>query len=215
MTQMRPHSFIVPLVISAIPIISIVIAHIAYLVPFGDMTRDVSAIAGLHPFFGVLSSLGILLWWTSASIFFFSAYLLKHGPSGGDFGLMVYSGYLSCYLGLDDLFQIHELVAPKYLGIPEIAVYAALMLATAIYIYRFMNILSGFDAVLMLLAFVFFGLSVAVDTILEPWLWRIKEWEFLVEDGLKWFGICLWNGFCILRCVKSIKMGLLFTPETI
>ena len=60
------------LLITFIPSISILVAmvvvRVLFKVSMAAMTRDVTAIANIHPFSGILSNLGILLWCAAASI---------------------------------------------------------------------------------------------------------------------------------------------------
>lgn len=194
--------------VAAIPLAGLVVARLGFHILMPDMTRDVSAIAHLPPLAGFLSTLGILLWWTSASIYFFAACLLRNKVPGDVYGFLIYSGSLSGYLGLDDQFQIHEQLAPQYLMLPELGVYALLGLATAVYLWRYRRLLFSVEALLLALALIFLAASVAVDAVLAPWLWRLKDWEFFVEDGSKWLGICFWAAFCILRCTNYLKLSL-------
>ena len=63
------------LLIVFVPSISILLAvavvSVLFKVSIPDMTRDVTALANIHPLSGVLSNLGILLWCSTASICFF------------------------------------------------------------------------------------------------------------------------------------------------
>jgi hypothetical protein len=173
-----------------------------------DMTRDLAAIAGIHPLSGFLSSLGILLWWTSATVWLFTAFLrrIRHGSAG--VGFLVYSGLLSAYLGLDDLFLFHEYLAPTYLKVPEKVVYGLLAAATAFYLWRYRRAIQTSDGVLLLLALAFLSSSVLVDAVLEPWLWSLKDWTYFLEDGLKWLGICFWTALCVVQCTSDFRSTL-------
>lgn len=169
------------------------------------MTRDVAAIAGIHPLSGILSSVGILFWWTSATIWFFAAFLRRVFQGTSGVGFLIYSGLLSAYLGLDDLFQFHEYLAPTYLEVSEGAVYGLLVFATAFYLWRYRRSFQRPDGVLLLIALAFLSGSVVVDVALEPWLWRLKDWTLFIEDGLKWLGICFWTAFCVVRCTRDLR----------
>lgn len=186
------------------PLIGIALARIYLAIDMSLMTRDVNALKCIHPLAGILSSLGILMWWTSASIYIFTVYILGKQGRSADAGFLLYSGFLSIYLGLDDLFQVHEYLAPNYLGLSEHSVYLLLGFAMAYYLYRFNHLLRRADTVLLILAFALLGSSVAIDSVLNPWTWRLKDWEFFVEDGAKWVGICCWTAFCLVRCASAL-----------
>jgi hypothetical protein len=190
--------------IAAIPLLGIAVARILLHVRIPDMTRDVAAVAGIHPLSGILSSLGILFWWTSATIWLFAAFLRRDRQEPG-VGFLVYSGFLSAYFGLDDLFQFHEYLAPTYLKVSERVVYGLLAFATAVYLWRYRWAFQRPDGVLLLLALTFLSSSVVIDAALEPWLWRLKDWTCFVEDGLKWLGICFWTAFCVVRSTTDLR----------
>jgi hypothetical protein len=83
------------------------------------MTRDIAAIAKIHPLSGFLSNLGILLWCAAASICSFAAMTLRKIKPRDIFWFLLSSAVLSAYLMFDDLFQFHEELAPTYLGLNE------------------------------------------------------------------------------------------------
>lgn len=191
--------------VAAVPLLCIVLARVLLQVQMPDMTRDVAAIANIHPLSGALSSLGILVWWTSATICLFTAFVQRGHAEAVDAGELVYTGLLSVYLGLDDLFQFHERLAPTYLNLSEKGVYGLLAVAVAIYLWRYRRIFREPSGVLLLLALGLLSGSVVVDVVLEPWLWRLKDWSYFVEDGLKWLGICSWAAFCGVRASAALR----------
>lgn len=190
---------------AAIPLAGIAIARLLLPIKIPDMTRDVAAIAGIHPLSGILSSLGILFWWSSATLWLFAASLRRTCQGAAGVGFLVCPGLLSAYLGLDDLFQVHEYLVPTYLKVPEGAVYGVLALATACYLWRYRRRLLAPDGALLLLALALLSGSVVVDAVLGPWLWRLKDWNYFVEDGLKWAGICFWTAFSVVRCARELS----------
>ena len=45
-----------------------------------------------------------------------------------------------------------------------------------------------------------------VDIFLEGFLlWTIKNWSYLIEDGLKWLGIFYWAAFSVEYCIFDLK----------
>lgn len=193
---------------AALPVLALISARLFGQVPIVRMTRDVAALAGVHPLTGFLSSLGILLWWASAAIYLHTAAVVRRvgtvatDPSAG---FLTSSGLLSAYLALDDLFQIHEHLAPEYLGVPERGVYAVLGLATGAYLWHYRRLLREGECRLLWLALAGLAVSVAVDALLERWLWRLGDWLYLLEDGTKWLGICCWAAFCAATCAGRLR----------
>lgn len=169
------------------------------------MTRDVAAIAGIHPLAGALSSLGILGWWTSATLWLGGAMLNLHHGNRDAALFCGATAILSSYLALDDLFQFHEHLAPTYLRIPEKAVLAALGLLVIAWLMRFRAEIMRSHAALLGLALGLLASSALLDTLLERQATRLGQWSFLLEDGLKWLGICAWLSFCFARFRTDIR----------
>jgi len=204
MTQL-PRSSVVKVCLAALLPLAIVAAvSVSFGVKIPAMTRDVAAIANIHPLSGFLSSLGVLFWWASASIWFFSAGIHRVRRSDELFGFALSSALLSTYLAVDDLFQFHEMIAPTYLGLSEEGVYGMLGLAMASYMLVYRRLLLRFDGLLLLIALGFLAGSVVVDGVLERWMWRIGHWTFFVEDGMKWLGVVSWCSYCVVRCRADV-----------
>jgi hypothetical protein len=160
------------------------------------MTADPTATARLHPLTGIISNLGVLLWCAAASICAFAAMALRQDQQDSR-RFLLSSAMLTAYLMLDDLFLFHEHLAPRYLGLNERFVYAALGIAVGLYLITFMRVILRTNFIHLLLAVGFLGGSVVLDTILEPWLWRIGQWEYFLEDGAKWLGIASWCSYYV------------------
>lgn len=161
------------------------------------MTRDVSATANLHPLTGVLSNLGILLWSAAASICAFAAMTLRNARLREPFWFLLCSALLSAYLLFDDFFLFHDVLAPRYLGVDEKLVYAALGTAVCGYLIAFRRVILKTHFAVLLLALGFLGIAVVMDALLEPWLRRLGHWEYFFEDGAKWLGIASWCSYYV------------------
>jgi hypothetical protein len=208
MSYMPLRVFVMALVGTLLPLVVIVGVTLHSGIRISDMTRDVTAIAAIHPLTGALSNLGILVWWTSASIWFFAAALHHALQSREVFRFALSSGLLSAYLAIDDLFLIHETLVPGYLGLSERVVYGVLAFAVAVYLLLFRRLILRADGLLLLLAFAFLAASVVVDAAPQRWLPRMGEWKYFIEDGMKWLGIAGWCGFSIVRCRADVLAAL-------
>ena len=192
--------------IAVIPLMVIASLRLSLNIKIPDMTRDVAAIGGIHPLSGFLSSLGILFWWTSSSIWFFSAIIKRQINSDANIKFQIYSGLLSLYLALDDLFQFHEHIAPNHLKLPELVIYLIFLFLISSYVWNFKDILMKNEALLAKISIFFLAGSVFVDISLEGFLlWTIKNWSYLIEDGLKWLGIFYWAAFSVEYCIFDLK----------
>jgi len=173
----------------------IVAAGVVFGIDPETFTVDFASIAHLNPLAGALSNLGVLLWCASMSICLFSALVLKHKSTKDVRLFLAASGLLSGYLLFDDLFQFHEFIAPKYIGIRQTFVVTSIIIATASYLFACRKTILKTNFLLLGCALGFLALSVLVDQFLEPHLWRLGEWSLFVEDGSKWIGIFCWFAY--------------------
>lgn len=197
------YPFVLKLFIPALAVILLmVLVRIFFDIPFHTMTLDpVQIMAGLrgNPFCGCLSNLGVLLWCSTAAVCLFSAACLLSGGRREEGYFLACSGAVTLILMLDDFLLFHEIVFPRMLGIPGEFLFVSYFLAVGIYLYRFKREILRTDYILLVLAFIFLGISFGAD--LLPF--RIRG-QFLVEDGSKFMGIVSWMGYflrvCYLKC---------------
>jgi hypothetical protein len=161
----------------------------------GQLMREPTATAQLHPLTGAVSNLGILLWAASASIALFAGWVLRGTDRGDAPGFLISSACLSAYLCLDDFFQIHEDLIGRYVGIRERYVYVALAVAVLVYLVRYRRVIMATHYPMLIIAIGFLGASVAIDEVLEPWLERLGQGRIFIEDGSKWLGIAAWCSY--------------------
>lgn len=192
----------------------IAMVSVVFEVRMPSMTQDLAAIAKIHPLSGILSNFGILLWSATASICFFSALTLRKTAPNTTCRFLLSSALLSTYLLCDDFFQFHEALAAQYLGLDERVVYAVLGLAVSAYLigYRTLILQTNFGALLLALGFL--ASSVVIDAILAPWLWRLGDWEYFVEDGAKWLGIASWCSYYVHTCHQLLVGRLALLSAT-
>jgi hypothetical protein len=182
------------------------VAGVLFQVDMDVMTRDVTATANVHPLTGILSNLGILLWCAAASICAFAAVTLRNVKPGEAFRFLLCSALLSAYLLLDDFFLFHDELAPRYLGVDEKLVYAALGIAVCAYLIAFRRLILRTHFAVLVLAVGFLGIAVVMDALLEPWLRRLGHWEYFFEDGAKWLGIAAWCSYYV-RTSHQLVVG--------
>lgn len=205
LSKTSPSYFMLIASLSSLPLILIALTHTFYSIPVPLITRDITSIANIHPLSGALSSLGILLWIASASIWGFTFFVVRNkNKNKNGTGLFFYSGILSAYLGFDDLFLFHEYLAPTYLHIPEKLVFVFLGTCIANYIFRYFNELAKPDGLLLIFSLMFLTGSAVCDIALSSLHIINEDLLFFMEDGLKWIGICCWTSFCLSRCFKEI-----------
>lgn len=185
-------------------LLAVAVASVFLDVRIPKFTKDVAATADVHPFAGILSNLGIYLWCTSASCSFFAAALLHDTNRTKHFSFLFSSALLSTYLMIDDAFLLHDFLLPEYCHVDEKAVFVLLGLTVIAYLKYFLQMILKTQYAILLAAFAFLSSSVVVDTIVGPWLQQLGEWEFFVEDGLKWLGIVSWSVYYVMTSYRFV-----------
>jgi hypothetical protein len=203
MTALSWRRFAAILLPALLVLVAVAEAALQGLAPVPYMTRDLAALAHLEPLAGVLSNLGILLWAAAAGICLFVAFSERGKLSPPLARFFLFAGLLTAYLMLDDFFQIHEDLSPRYLHIRERYVYLSIALATAIYLWTNRGVILRSNWTLLALAFVFLGSSAMMDTLLlKIGKDALGDWEFFWEDGFKWLGIVCWNAYHVLAASR-------------
>ena len=92
---------------------AVVVASSQMGVSIALFTRDPTAVANIHPFIGVASNIGVMLWTATATICLFSWAILRQSPGEMRFStFLLCSGLMSTLLSFDDLFRLHEDIFP-------------------------------------------------------------------------------------------------------
>ncbi len=158
----------------------------------GYFTRDPSALTGANPFWGAVSNVGILLWCACATLCFYVSWLARRSGATGEWtSFFLSAGILTTILLLDDLFLLHEVVFPGWLGIRERYVILTYGLAATYGVVRYRHIILATNYWILALAAGFFAVSLSVD-----YLTGHGEADlFLFEDGLKLLGIATWGAY--------------------
>ena len=169
------------------------LASVCLNVRMAKLMQDPLAIYHRHPLFGALSNLGVLLWCAAAATCLYAAALLRGRGDRRAQRFLLFSGLFTSVLALDDLFQVHEDLLERYLGIGEsvaffLATYGVLFV---LYLAVCRRAILETDWSLLALAMVFFAVSQALDSFHVD----IGRWTLLLEDGMKFFGIVSWFGY--------------------
>lgn len=156
-------------------------------IPLDNFTQDPNAQFEAPFYIGFFSNLGIMLWSAAFTICFYGAWRInrKIDKRGQEF--LIFSGLITMLMTMDDLFQLHELVFPKYLSISENMVYLTYLNIYMIYFIRFRKQLLNSDFIVLGIAFFFLGLSTVIDILPLP----IEKDTFL-EDAIKLLGAITW-----------------------
>jgi hypothetical protein len=185
---------------AAFLLIGIVIStHIVLKVPIWYLVCDIASSFHETPFYcALLSQIGVFFWAATGAVALMTAAIL---PKGHDLkAYFVFSGWLTLYLGLDDIFMLHDYVLPEVFGSPEkftVFVYVSVVLY---YLFRFRWAILKTEYLLMALSLSFFGCSLVLDTLepkwLDPYIW---------EDSAKLVGLIAWLGYFFAAGLTVIR----------
>jgi hypothetical protein len=159
---------------------------------YRKLLDDPSTFTGETSLLGLFSNLGALGWWTAAVACGIVA--ARPDIDRQDRAFAAYGAALSGWLCLDDLFLIHEGYALYRIGIPEELWFAAYVVATAIYVRRYVGFHARIGAELLVWSLALLAASVAID-IMRLDESRIARAAALAEEGAKFAGICCWAAY--------------------
>ena len=159
------------------------------------LTRDTTTTAGLTPWTGFFSTLGLLA--TAASIgvcALTGATLRRRGDGRSSFFLA--TAALLGYVLIDDAYLVHDYLAPEVLGLSQKLVYAGIAGAAALWAVRFWADIVEPGMGLFALAAAASGGSLLIDV--------AGGQPPLVEDWLKFAGIGALTMWCFGRALVTL-----------
>lgn len=177
------------------------VANLTTGIKISVFTRDPIQVLDGPIYTGVLSNVGILLWAATAAITLFCGdFLRRNRPYAGWSPFLLSAGGLTTLLLLDDLFLFHEVLFPEYLNIHERALPVTYGLLMVLFLVYFRNTIWRTNALILILALGFFGLSIGIDIVDIPF-----RGIHLFEDGSKLLGIVSWGTYFISTCRQIIR----------
>lgn len=179
-------------------------------VPIATFTRDVTAVVNAPFYTGALSQVGILLWCASASVCLLTAIVLHRVSYNWNTKAFICCvGLLTAVLMLDDAFQIHERIAPRYLDLSSKVLFILYGAITMAVLVTFRHLILRTDYILLGISLGFLAASVAFDTIHDYGLFSLlgvksEGVKYLLEDGFKLLGIVGWCAYCARTCLVAL-----------
>ena len=168
-----------------------------------QFTKDPAMLAGAHPFLGVVSHIGVLIWAAAAAICLFTAAVLHRMRQATErTKLLLVAGLLTAWLTLDDFFMLHEWLFPLVLGVPQPLVFGMYAGTMGVFLYRFGRAIARTDYLLLAIALCSFALSIGTDEL--PAAWFAWDYLSLIEDGAKLVGIVSWFGYFGYLCADTL-----------
>ncbi len=179
------------------------ILHMSGTIPAEQLLKDPGVLNPGPWYLGAVSYFGIALWTAACAVTLFARTLLREDRDAELRRFLLASGLFSALLGIDDLFMLHDVVAPELLGLSEKAVIGVYGLLGLAYAIRFRGVILRTEVLLLASAIAFFGLSVAVDVL------DVDDARFLLaEDGAKLAGITLWFSYLASSAALAIRGAL-------
>ncbi|MEA5449351.1 hypothetical protein VB780_12280 [Leptolyngbya sp. CCNP1308] len=184
-----------------------------------ELVSDPAEIANISPFVGLISILGDLCWAASAAICIFFSFVTCADETLHRkwFLFFLLSGFLSIWLALDDLLQIHEYIGASIANINffHLALESNLMEGFVfliyfgcftIYITYFRRHFKKTECLFLILAFFLFAFSILIDTLISDAAFHGK---YVLEKLPKLLGIVSWLVYFSRAGIMLIKRQLL------
>lgn len=184
-----------------------------------ELTVDPNELGHMPPYTGMVSYFGLFLLCGTASTCFFSSYLIDTNNKQDEKWKLFFqcSGCLILLLLIDDAFQIHEnfstllygadanisLTNRKLQDILEATVFAIYGSLFFFYGLYFRKLLFSSEVLTLLLAFVFFSLSIIFDMLLGN-----MRGQFIFEEAFKLLGIVSLMTYYVRVCHQKVNSDL-------
>ena len=172
--------------------------------------RDITATTDVDFYYGFVSQLGLILWTVVATSCFFALFFLHKFnlslPQVRRF--ILHSALLSVFLLFDDMFLLHEDIAPEFLNIGQAKFLAGYLILFMAFVFINRKAIIPSEYLPFVLVGGAFSLSIAVDVIADKFLANIEVgywfqmYETFIEDGFKFIGITSWTAY-YLRYIYS------------
>ncbi|MEM8652007.1 MAG: hypothetical protein AAGF54_15840 [Pseudomonadota bacterium] len=151
-------------------------------------------------YYGIFSTLGVLIWMATAAICGFAVLVLFAANS--DRGVLLFALFACAFtgwLGFDDAFLFHENVAPK-LGIPQTLILLIYCGLAAGYALLGWKQIQQNDWMLFIIAGGCLALSIFTDAVFHS----TDPNVVILEDGAKFAGIVFWFSFHLSAMRKIV-----------
>ncbi|PQV50180.1 hypothetical protein CLV33_10237 [Jejuia pallidilutea] len=174
-----------------------------YNIPFSHITGDMALIFNAHPFTGIISNIGVLVWCATACICFFSGIVLRKLKQNLEAKFLIGSGFISFILLIDDFFMFHDyiLYSFKAFKITQSITYVFYAILVFWYTASFVKLIFKETIFYVLgIAFTFLGSSVFIDFFLK----NETNMKYFIEDSFKFIGIFSWMLYFTLTSYKFL-----------
>lgn len=189
--------------IAGIAFLSVLVAQQS--VPIDDLLLDQTDVNGGRWFDGMVTSLGILAWTAAGCACVAAGYASRVAGRTAARRTLLSGGVIIGFLMLDDLFQLHSNVLPRYIGGSKLTFVALEALAILLWAGASLTELRRTRYELLLAAAAGLGGSVVIDVVNVFSLERLPR--LILEDGAKFLGLlalALWATSTAADVIRSI-----------
>ena len=139
---------------------------------------------------GVLSDIGVAGWFVAA--FGAIATATSHRTNGRALSFFAAMAVVSIWLGLDDLYLLHEDVLPRNVGVPEAVSLLVYPVVVAAIVFVFLDVVRRHDGWILIVAAVYLVGSLTTNTVGVGLLASASA-----EAAAKFLGIVNWSLFFV------------------
>lgn len=178
------------------------------------LLMDPTFLVGAHWYTGLVSNLGILGWTVALAAAAAGAWASNIGGRRKASVFLRWGAVVCALLLVDDLFQLHAIVADTYLRIPKSVATTAIALCGAWWVLSQRSEIRRTHVHLLVAALVGLAASLVVDHVIDPipgdgWL--------IAEDGAKFLGILAWATYFVVTAAdisrSVLRQALLTWPD--
>ena len=161
-------------------------------------TRDITAIADIPFYAGLVSQLGLILWSAAAAVCLFTAFILRLQKRSVFARRFLFQAcILTLILLLDDAYLFHDSVFTEYLHIRQRYVFLAYLVLALGFLLLNLQVILDSEYWILGAAFMLFATSLFFDNVhlykYEPFKALITESRStILEDAPKLAGIATW-----------------------
>jgi hypothetical protein len=169
-SDMRGAVHPVPRWLLAACVVSLGVALVVAAVGVGSRARaatlllDPTAAAGVPPWFGAASTVGVIAWVVAGTALVFAGAVLRQNRRDAErVHFLLEAGALAFVVAADDAFLIHEYWLPRHLGVPDAVSYTAYLLWASMVLVRHRRVVRSLDWPPFVGAAAALALSMALD----------------------------------------------------
>ncbi len=170
---------------------------------------DPVTVGGLPWYTGLVSQLGVVCWAVAATVAGCGGFVAGLVGRRGAAVFLASGSALGALLLVDDLFQLHAVLLPRWLGVPKLGVVAVYGVLAVVWVVANRAELLRTRLHLFAASALAFAGSIAADVLGDG-----SGTSLVVEDGGKLLGILAWAAFFIATSVDIVRSAVAASSST-